>query len=236
MQRSRLLHGLFDSQRRRRIGLRDCLLSDTEDKIRRRLEIEVNGKDYAPVFEKIGFPGGKNMLCVIAKLSDAATRALTEIRNAALPDGLAAKPLYGHITLAAFTKPEEARFIRSCREILDGFPPFKAAYVGIEILEATSIIAAIPEKSGPLDALHRRIAEKYPEALDRWTQGDSWRPHTTLFYAPQADLHGICRRMNTVFSPFPADIRRIEFSRVTETGYEILDRVDLSPVRDCDDA
>ena len=41
-------------------------------------------------------------------------------------------------------------------------------------------------------------------------------------------LHWICRKMAASFLPFTAQISGIEFSRVLESGYEIIDRVELT--------
>lgn len=167
------------------------------------------------------------MLCVIAKLDDAVTNKLDEIRKAAFPDGRAFRPLHGHITIATYTGEEEAGFIQFCRKLLNGVSAFSVEYRALEVLEATSIIIATPEKSGVLESLHQSIAERYENDLDKWTRTELWYPHTTLLYDPQTDLHAICRQMSERFAPFSADIRRIEFSRVLETGYEIIDHVDL---------
>ena len=167
------------------------------------------------------------MLCVIAKLDETATGKLIQLQKTALPAGAEAKPLYGHITLAAYIGDDEPRFIRSCRSLLADVPPFAVEYDAIEVLEETSVIAAMPVKSGLLVSLHRRIAAAFADDLDRWTKDDSWLPHTTLLFDPQADLQGICANMISCFSPFAACVNRIEFSRVRENGYEIVDRMDL---------
>jgi len=166
------------------------------------------------------------MLCVIAKLDDASTEKLAAIRKAAFSDGEALRPLHGHITIASYVGTDEAAFLRSCREILAETRPFEA-YTGIEVLDETSILAAMPERSGALDLLHRQIAERYPDDLDPWTKDDRWVPHTTLYHGPGSDLAGLCRKMQDVFRPFAATISRIEFSRVLEDGYRIMDFVTL---------
>ena len=168
------------------------------------------------------------MLCVIAKLNDAAAEKLAAIREAAFPEGRVLKHLHGHITIATYLGNEEDQFIRSCRELLKDFPLFEIEYEKIEVLEETSIIVATPKKSGQLDLMHQSIAEKYNDSLDVWTQKDRWYPHTTLFYSPEEDLHSICGKMRAEFEPFLARICRIEFSRVCNSGYEIVDHVDLT--------
>ena len=164
------------------------------------------------------------MLCVIAKLNEEATEKLMSIRTAALSDA-ALKPLHGHITIAAYTGDRQAQFVQFCKSQISSFP---VRYDRIEVLEDTSIIVASPEKSGTLEALHRRIAEAYNDSLNPWTQADRWYPHTTLLYEPNLDLHWICRKMAASFLPFAAQISCIEFSRVLESGYEIIDRVELT--------
>ena len=168
------------------------------------------------------------MLCVIAKLNEGATETLAAIRKAALPDAVLT-PLYGHITIATYTGDNEARFIRFCKSLLAGMPSFPVRYEKIAVLEATSIIVASPEKSGPLEALHLGIAEQYNRHLQPWTQIGQWCPHTTLLYGPDLDLHRICREMSPFFVPFSAKVSGIEFSRVLESGYAIVDSVALRP-------
>lgn len=168
------------------------------------------------------------MLCVIAKLNGEATEKLMAIRKAALSDAVV-KPLYGHITIATYTGDNEARFIRFCKSLLAGTPSFTVRYEKIAVLEATSIIVASPEKSGPLEALHLGIAEKYNRFLQPWTQIGQWCPHTTLLYGPGLDLQQICREMSPFFVPFSAKVSGIEFSRVLESGYAIVDSVALRP-------
>jgi len=167
------------------------------------------------------------MLCVIAKLDGGATEKLMSIRKAALSDAAMRKPLHGHITIAAYTGDEEAQFIQFCKSQIHGISPFPVRYERIEVLEDTSIVVVSPEKSGTLETLHRRIAEEYNCALNRWTQADRWYPHTTLLYDPNLDLHRICRDMATYFVSFSAQVSKIEFSRVLESGYAIIDSVEL---------
>lgn len=167
------------------------------------------------------------MLCVIAKLNEEATEKLMSIRTAALSDA-ALKPLHGHITIAAYTGDRQAQFVRFCKSLLEGTSAFAVWYEKIEVLDASSILVASPENSGALEVLHRRIAEAYNDSLNPWTQADRWYPHTTLLYDPNLDLHRICGEMSGHFTPFSAQISRIEFSRALESGYEIIDRVELT--------
>lgn len=166
------------------------------------------------------------MLCMIAKLDDDATETLAALRRA-VPGG-PRRPLYGHITIAAYTGEDEAAFLRGGRELLAGLSAFSAEIRKLEVLEETSILVASPEKTGALDVLHRRIAARFGDALDRWTRDESWRPHVTLLYDPRADLKELCRRLSAAFTPFSARVRAVEFSRVLDEGYEIVDRVILS--------
>ena len=146
------------------------------------------------------------MLCVIAKLDKKATDKLIEIRKAAFPPVSEGKTLYGHITLATYLGEDERDFVRFCKSAL-----------------------AVPAKSEPLARLHQCIAEAYGDALDIWTKGDRWYPHTTLLFGPQLDLPGLRDQMANAFSPFAARIGRIEFSRVLAEAYEIVDSLDLVP-------
>ena len=166
------------------------------------------------------------MLCVIAKLDERSAERLTAIRNAAVPDA-GAKPLYSHITLATYMGDDEAGFTAFCASQMKGISRFAVRYTRLAVLEETSIVAALPEKTGVLSELHRRIAEVYGSSLDRWTCSEAWLPHTTLLYDPKANLPELCRKMAAGFAPFTADVVRIEFSRVTPPGYEITGRVEL---------
>lgn len=167
------------------------------------------------------------MLCVIAKLDKDATQKLCSLQKAVLGDEPARRPLYGHITLATYTGIAEADFIRDCRRLLSGHPAFTVDYERLAVLEETAILTALPEKTGALAALHRRIAERWDKELDRWTRSERWLPHTSLLYDPQADLQALCLRAEACFTPFSARICAIEFSRVLDSGYEIIDRVAL---------
>ena len=167
------------------------------------------------------------MLCVIARIDPSAREKLAALqRRAAVRDGRAGE-LYGHITLVTYMGDEEERFIASCRELLSGFSAFSVRYGRIELLSATSILVASPEKTGTLLALHDAIAEKWSGALDRWTGDEGWKPHTTLLFNPDGDLAAAGAALAKEFSPFSARVERIEFSRVEETGYTIVDHVDL---------
>ena len=112
-----------------------------------------------------------------------------------------------------------------CAALLKGVSRFAVKYTHLAVLEETSIVAALAEKTGTLAALHRRIAEVYGSSLNEWTGSDEvWLPHTTLLYDPKADLPAVCRKMAADFAPFTAGIVGIEFSRVTPPGCAIDER------------
>ena len=167
------------------------------------------------------------MLCVLAKLDTDATNRLNALRKTALAGQCPAKPIYGHITLATYLGADDARFIRFCRQQLIGMTAFSVPYRTLAVLDATSVIVALPEKTERLVRLNKCFAEAFPNDLDRWTQPDCWIPHTTLYYDSNADLPAICRAMQRRFEPFIAEVCSICFSRVTEDGYEIADTAEL---------
>ena len=169
------------------------------------------------------------MLCLIAKLDDAASAKLNAIRKAVLPKSEQGKQIYGHITLASYPGERETAFVRSCRELLAEIPAFEITYESLVILQETHIIVAKPMDSEILTMLHRRIAEKHGDDLDPWTKGDRWYPHTTLFYGPGENLEQIRSVMTRHFSPIRAKVVRFELSRVLPDGYEIVDRIALLP-------
>ena len=167
------------------------------------------------------------MLCAIARIDDAARRHLTALQAASEPLGVCARPVHGHITLATYLGPDEQAFIAACKAALAQQRAFTVRYARIAALEATAIIAALPEKAGELAAVQRRIAQPWAPALDRWTQPEVWLPHTTLLYAPRGNLQAFAQAMGQDFIPFSATVGHIEFSRVTEHGYDILDTLAL---------
>ncbi len=166
------------------------------------------------------------MICVIAKLAPDATERLNILRKAVISKELPVKPFYGHITIATYL-PDDEEFVRVCSELIRETPSFRIRYAKLEVLSETSIVVAVPSKPDALLALHSKLAEKYSHSLDCWTCGADWYPHTTLLYDPEADLNVLCRNMQEHFIPFETYISRIEFSRVTETGYTILESIDL---------
>ena len=167
------------------------------------------------------------MLCVIAKIPDGAADQLRALRETAVPDPGALFPLYAHITIATWLPEDSAAFMRNCRKLLQECRPFTVRYERIEVLPETSVIVAAPAESAALRLLHDRIAEEYAGSLDQWTGTCQWYPHTTLLYDPAADLDAVCQAMRRHFVPFEARISRIEFSKVEETGFTIIDAVQL---------
>ena len=123
---------------------------------------------------------------------------------------------------------DETDFIRACKGYLNHIAAFDIIFDKIEVLDETSIIVASPRRTKALELLHQCITDHFNDALDQWTKSDVWYPHTTLYYDPEADLCKISSRMSEHFVPFTAHIDTVEFSRVTKSGYEIVDHVNLS--------
>ena len=169
------------------------------------------------------------MLCAIARLSGPDRDRLRAVQAAALALGYAPTPLYGHVTLAVCAHGDEDAFTAGCREALNGLAPFAVRYERIEILSQTSIIVATPAKSGAMLAAHDILSARFGDWLDAFTRGEAWRPHTTLFHHPDADLAPVCRAMAARFEPFTARIDRVELSRVLPKGYAIVGSIDLKP-------
>lgn len=167
------------------------------------------------------------MLCVIAKIDAAARERLSTLQHLAEKSGIAVRNLYGHITLATYVGNEEEKFVSSCKAILSGCSVFTVRYDKIEVLSDTSIIVASPAMTDEITDIQRKIAKVWEEYLDEWTRKNKWYPHTTLVYDSRADLASIAEIMQSKFAPFDAQIGRIEFSRVKEKGYEIVDFIEL---------
>ena len=105
------------------------------------------------------------MLCVIAKLDKRSTEKLTAIQKAAAPDA-DGKPLHGHITLASYMGKDEAGFMAFCAALLKDVSRFAVKYTHLAVLEETSIVAALAEKTGTL-AAHRGGLWQQSERMDR---------------------------------------------------------------------
>ena len=167
------------------------------------------------------------MLCVIAKIDDAGRQRLDALCKIAAEFGLPPRPLHGHITLISYLGQDEAAFIARCKAALRSQGAFSVRYEGVGILSPTPSIAALPCKTPELAAVHAHLIEAWPCDLSQWSLREIWRPHTTLFHDETADLPPIAARMQAAFTPFTAEVARIEFSRVTDSGYEIIDAFEL---------
>lgn len=158
------------------------------------------------------------MICAIAKIDPASTERLAKLRRMANDFGVFPRELHGHITLATYTGGDEAGFIASCKAVLSGYQKFTVRYEKVEIWasvpESESIIVAAPQREPVMAAMQKEIARTWAADLNERTQENVWRPHTTLLYAPGADLTAIAAAMQREFAPFTAQVDRIEFSRV----------------------
>ena len=168
------------------------------------------------------------MLCVIAKLDDASRDRLLDVQRPVLQFGLPRRKLHGHFTLATFVQGDEAELIAACRAALRDAAPFRVEYERIAELTETSIVVALLRRTGSLCALQRRLTAGREALLDRWTHSDVWLPHTTLVHQPGMALGDVCAAMQAAFTPFEAEVARVEFSRVTDDGYEVVDGMDLN--------
>lgn len=167
------------------------------------------------------------MLCVIAKIDNAARERLNELCKIAEEFNLPARHLHGHITLVSYVGQNEATFVAQCKAALKEWKVFPVTYNGVGLLPPTPSIVASPELSQELVAIHDLLLSVAPSEMDSWSAKEVWHPHTTLFYHTEADLPAIAERMRKIFVPFTAEIVRIEFSRVTDGGYEIVDSITL---------
>ena len=167
------------------------------------------------------------MLCAIAKIDIQSKEKLLALQQSAERFGITVNALYGHITLATYIGADDGTFIASCKKIISAYPSFSVCYDKVEVFSATSIIVASPRNEHTLFDIHHDIATKWGPFLDDWTDNDHWKPHTTLVFNPQLDLHVIAAAMWKEFVPFFAQVTAIEFSQVTENGYIIVDSIDL---------
>ena len=167
------------------------------------------------------------MLCVIAKLDEAARERLLNVQKIVTEFGLLRRALYGHITLATFIQGEEAQRIGKCKAALKEAAPVRVRFKEIAEFTETSVVAAIPEKTEALAALQRRAVGDGERLLDRWTRCAAWQPHTTLVHQPGMELAQVCAAMQSAFEPFETWVERIEFSRVEDGRCEVVDGLDL---------
>ena len=167
------------------------------------------------------------MLCVIAKIDPKSKARFLKLQGKIEKLGISVKALHGHITLVSYIGEDEAAFIASCKEILSSCKVFPVCYDKIEVLASSCIVVASPRKEGVLEAVQRKIAEKWAKDLPDYMQADVWYPHTTLLQDMQADLGKIARHLEENFEPFCGEVQTIEFSRVEKVGYTIVDTVEL---------
>lgn len=171
------------------------------------------------------------MLCAIAAIDSAATERLAELEQAAERFDIPPQDVHGHITLATYIGDDEEAFISSCKSILAGYGKFPVYYdrVGTWICKSgmRSFIGAFPRKEPAIMTIQKEIAGRWSAYLNEWTQEEVWNPHTSLLYIQGADLSAVAEAMQEMFEPFAAQVNRIEFSRVYENGYEIIDSIEL---------
>ena len=167
------------------------------------------------------------MLFVIGLIDNTSNKRLEAVRSRTESIGIPVRPLYGHITFATYLGNDDTAFIASCKNMLRNYKPYTIHFEKIDRLPNTSILAAFPIKEKELAAIHKCIVEKWKDTLTIWTQEEIWQPHTTLLNDAEADLNAVLQVMQDAFTPFDAEIARIEFSRVQENGFEIVDAVDL---------
>lgn len=167
------------------------------------------------------------MLCVIAKIDDAAKARLDALCKVVEEFDLPARYLYGHVTLVTYLGQDEEKFIEECKAVLRGQAAFPIIYRCIELLTPTPSIVASPDMTQELCSVHEQLLSVMPSDLDAWSSRELWHPHTTLFYHREANLQAISERMKESFVPFHAKVSSIEFSKVTDSGYEIIDSIAL---------
>ena len=167
------------------------------------------------------------MLCVIAKIDPKSKARFLKLQGKIEKLGISVKALHGHITLVSYIGEDEAAFIASCKEILSSCKVFPVCYDKIEVLASSCIVVASPRREGMLEALQRQTAAQWEEELTDYTKADVWYPHTTLLYDRQADLARTAERLGGIFEPFCGEVQTIEFSRVENAGYTIVDTIEL---------
>lgn len=168
------------------------------------------------------------MLCVIAKLNEEAREKLSFIAEIVSEFNIAPKQIHGHFTLVTYIGNDEIGFIKKCKKALQELHSFSVTYEQIKVLSASSIIVASPQESKQLISIHHLLSSIEPLELNEWTTNGNWEAHTTLLYKPQADLYAIANRMNDRFVSFSTEISCIEFSKVLDEGYTIIDTLFLS--------
>ena len=167
------------------------------------------------------------MLCAIAKIDPASSERLAKLAKLTDSFGIPHRNVHGHITLATYIGDDEGQFILSCKAILSHYGKFSVYYDKIEVWNPSTIIVAVPRKEKTVVTIQKEISKAWAAYLDKWTQEDVWQPHTTLVTNPQADFDAIAEAMQGKWEPFAAQVDQIEFSRVYENGYEIIDFIKL---------
>ena len=167
------------------------------------------------------------MLCVIGKIDAGARETLYGVQSVVERFELKRRALYGHVTLATFVEGDEDELIKACKDAMAGEKSVEVQYQKITEFDETYIVVALVKKTNELAALQKKAVGDRDKWLDRWTHSADWTPHTTLVHQPGMELRALCDAMQERFQPFNGKIERIEFSRVTEGGYEIVDGFDL---------
>ena len=155
------------------------------------------------------------MLYVIAKIDKSARARLSWIQSFTASFGIVPRPIYGHITLAAF-EDDASAVIEGCKAALTGQGPFSVDFQTVEVLRQEQVVAVLAAQEGTLEALREKLAAVAPCE-------ESWVPHTTLLHDGRMDLNWIRSAMAQMFQPFTATVDRIEFM----VGTDIVDGVDL---------
>lgn len=171
------------------------------------------------------------MVCAIAMIDQAATGRLAKAVQTAERFGYPPKEVHGHITLAAYIGDDEERFISSCKEILSKHRRFPVYYDKIEAWSTTSgtgsFIVAVPRKDNAIVTIQKEISKEWSAYLNKWTQADTWNPHTFLLYRPGVNLDTAAEAMREEFEPFVTQISRVEFTRVHDDDESVIDAVDF---------
>ena len=173
------------------------------------------------------------MLCAIAIIDPSATERLVKLQQISKRFGIPPRNVHGHITLATYIGDEEDRFISSCKTILSDYKKLSICYEKIEVFASSSVIVAVPRIGPDMAAIQKEISRRWAADLNEWTQGNVWHAHTTLVNDPKADLCTvaelctIAEAIQEQFEPFAAQIGKIEFSRVSKNGCEVIDSIEL---------
>lgn len=171
------------------------------------------------------------MLCAIAVIDPTATERLIKLGKISERFGIPFQDVHGHITLATYIGDDEDSFTSSCKALLSGHSKFPVYYDDVEVWTSTSgaksFIVAVPRKEPVITAIQKEIVRHWTTSFNKWTQENTWNPHTSLLYVPGADLSPVADAMHQEFEPFVTQIARIDFTRVYDNGYEIIDSIEL---------